>query len=176
MAQRRRVDVPTIDLTNAEPFALLDNEILKNIAKELGPTDLARLGIADKRLRDISSIQMAEIMADPRLIKLAQRYKSRLMRPHIHFTEHRDTDPTLFKFPLREVMKKGPDFVEDNGNYEFREEALLGEAYDYVSDLTRGKWTAIPFAPHDFDLDLFPKKEPLPTLRFLRDQIGRRVN
>ena len=81
MAQRRKLSskVATIDLTNEEPFALLGNDILKEIAKNLGPSDLARLGIADRRLRDVSSIQMAEILADPKLVKRLPLFRARFL-------------------------------------------------------------------------------------------------
>ena len=74
-----------IDLSGAEPLTLLTNDIVRDISKYLRPADLARLGMVDRRLRDISTQQIAEILADPRLTKLAQTYRSRLMRPLIHF-------------------------------------------------------------------------------------------
>jgi hypothetical protein len=173
MAQRRKLSskVPTIDLTNEEPFALLGNDIIKEIAKNLGPFDLARLGIADRRLRDVSSIQMAEILADPKLIKLAQKYKARLLRPHVHVS---DGGPSLFKFPVSDVIRKGPDFSEEY-HHGSREEALIGRAYDSIESFTKNRYDLVPFDVHDDDLYMFPLAEPLPGLMYYRDQIGREI-
>ena len=167
--QRR---VPTIDLTNDEPLALLGNDILKEIAKNLGPSDLARLGLTDRRLRDISSVQMAEILSDPRLTKLGQRYKARLLRPHVHVS---DGGPSLFKFPVSDVLRKGPDLSEEYGNYDSREEALIGRAYEYIESFTKNRYDSVRFDVHDDDLYMFPRTEPLPGLMYFRDQISRRI-
>ena len=69
----------------AEPLTLLTDDILKDITKNLRPADLARLGMVDTRLRDISTQRIAEVLADPILTKVAQRWRSKLMRPLIHF-------------------------------------------------------------------------------------------
>ena len=167
--------LPMVDLTDDEPLSLLTNDILKEITKNLGPTDLARLGLADRRLRGISSIQMAEILADPRLHKLAQKYRSRLLRPHIHFAEREfDGKASLFKFPLREVLQKGSDLFQE-GDFNTREEVLLGSAYEDLEDLTKDRYIGLPLALHDDHLYMFPRAEPLPGVRFLRDQLNRKV-
>ena len=91
-----------VDLTDAEPLSLLSDDILRDVVKNLGPSDLARLGIADRRMRGISSIQLAEILADPKLSKLAARYKSRLLRPFLYQTKAygkwEDEDDSLFPY------------------------------------------------------------------------------
>ena len=77
----------------AEPLTLLTNDIVKDITKNLRPADLARLGMVDTRLRDISTVQMAEILASPTLTNVAQRWRSKLMRPLIHFSTAADLPP-----------------------------------------------------------------------------------
>ena len=77
----------------AEPLTLLTNDIVQDIIKNLRPADLARLGMVDTRLRDISTVQMAEILASPTLTNVAQRWRSKLMRPLIHFSTAADLPP-----------------------------------------------------------------------------------
>jgi len=77
----------------AEPLTLLTNDIVKDITKNLRPADLARLGMVDTRLRDISTVQMAEILASPTLTNVAQRWRSKLMRPLIHFSTTANLPP-----------------------------------------------------------------------------------
>ena len=76
-----------------DPLTLLTNDIVQDIIKNLRPADLARLGMVDTRLRDISTVQMAEILASPTLTNVAQRWRSKLMRPLIHFSTAADLPP-----------------------------------------------------------------------------------
>ena len=172
-----------VDLTDAEPMALLTNDILREVTKSLRPGDLARLGMVDTRMRDISTVQLAEILADPRLTKLAQSYKSRLRRPFVHFGgpgtpffSLTRRDPEL-KVPLRQAV-----VYNDTNRATTQEESMLEYAkYEHAEGFYRDprrmdghndpglKRARIPTE----DRRLFA--DGVPTSSWVRDQLNRQI-
>lgn len=79
--------------------ATIPDDLMKAITKRLTLYDMVRLGLTSKNMKRLTSVEIANIMDDPLLQKLAQRYKSRLMRP-IDRIETRDgviSQPIAFK-------------------------------------------------------------------------------
>ena len=104
-----------------EPLTLLTDDIVRDITKNLRPADLARLGMVDTRLRDISTVRIAEVLADPILTKVAQRWRSKLMRPLIHFATTAALPPEGGAGPRKgtdwhlmrpQYMRRGPGGIQ----------------------------------------------------------------
>ena len=88
MSKRQRREIPIIDLSMRDVvidgrdfISTIPDDLMKAITKRLSLSDLTRLGLTSKNMKRLTSVEIANIMDDPLLQKLAQRYKSRLMRP-----------------------------------------------------------------------------------------------
>ena len=104
---------------------------------------------AVQRERDIARAELENIRQAIGMVSTVatnacsgQRYKARLLRPHVHVSAG---GPSLFKFPVSDVIRKGPDLTEEYGNYGSREEALIGRAYDYIESFTKNRYDLVPF-------------------------------
>lgn len=139
MSKRRRREIPIIDFSiddvvidGRDLISTLPDDLMKEITKRLTLSDLTRLGLTSKNMKRLTSVEIANIMDDPLLQKLAQRYKSRLMRP---FDTRIYSDPDgnnyeTYHLPIKVANPQYAKTLDEERGGEWWNE-YLKDKYDY---------------------------------------------